>query len=127
MTRIKGPLSPHLQVYRWQLTSVLSILHRATGVFLAAGALLLCYWLLCIAAGPSAYTRLVGDLATLPGRLLLLAIAFSFHYHLCNGIRHLCWDAGLGLSLKTTYASGYAVVITAAALTGTTAYLACAA
>jgi succinate dehydrogenase / fumarate reductase cytochrome b subunit len=125
MARIRGPLSPHLQIYRPQLTSVLSITHRATGVFLAAGALLLCYWLLCVAAGAPSYDRLVAILGTLPGRVLLLAIVLSFYFHLCNGIRHLFWDAGLGLELRSTYRSGYFVVVASLALTAATAYAAC--
>lgn len=125
MARTSGPLSPHLQIYRPQLTSVLSITHRATGVFLAAGALLLCYWLLSIAAGIASYERLVAALATLPGRVLLLSIVLSFYFHLCNGIRHLFWDAGLGLELRTTYRSGYFVLVATLALTAATVYAAC--
>jgi succinate dehydrogenase / fumarate reductase cytochrome b subunit len=125
MSMAKGPLSPHLQIYRWQLTSVLSITHRATGVFLAAGALLLCYWLLCVAAGPAKYERLIGILDSWPGRAALLLIALSFYFHLCNGIRHLFWDAGHGLDLKTTYRSGYAVLVGTVALTAATCYAAC--
>ena len=79
---IRGPLSPHLQIYRPQLTSVLSILHRATGVFLGAGALLLCYWLLAIAAGPASYERFVTLMNTWPGRAALVLIALSFYFHL---------------------------------------------
>jgi succinate dehydrogenase / fumarate reductase cytochrome b subunit len=125
MARIRGPLSPHLQIYRPQLTSVLSITHRATGVFLAAGALLLCYWLLCVAAGAPSYDRLVAIFGTLPGRVLLLAIVLSFYFHLCNGIRHLFWDAGLGLELRTTYRSGYTVLAASLALTAATCWAAC--
>jgi succinate dehydrogenase / fumarate reductase cytochrome b subunit len=125
MARTRGPLSPHLQIYRPQLTSVLSITHRATGVFLAAGALLLCYWLLCVAAGPASYERLVTLLNSLVGRIVLLCIALSFYFHLCNGIRHLFWDAGLGLELRSTYRSGYGVIAASIALTGATWYLAC--
>lgn len=111
------PLSPHLQVYRPQLTSILSITHRGTGMFLSLGALYLVCWLLAIAAGPEAYATISGFNASIIGRLLLLGWTFSLFYHLCNGIRHLVWDAGLGLDLKTTYASGWAVVAGAAALT----------
>lgn len=124
MARIRGPLSPHLQIYRPQLTSVLSITHRATGVFLGAGALLLCYWLLCVAAGPASYERLIVVLNSLPGRILLLLVVLSFYYHLCNGIRHLFWDAGLGLELRTTYRSGYLAVVASLALTVATVYAA---
>jgi succinate dehydrogenase / fumarate reductase cytochrome b subunit len=112
-----GPLSPHLQVYRPQLTSLLSITHRATGVFLALAALLLCYWLLCVAAGADRYAALMLQLGAWYGQAMLGAILFSVYFHLCNGIRHLFWDLGLGLSLRSTYASGYTVVACSVLLT----------
>jgi len=124
MARIRGPLSPHLQIYRPQLTSLLSITHRATGVFLGVGALLLCYWLLSIAAGPATYERLIVILDSWPGRAVLLLIALSFYFHLCNGIRHLFWDAGLGLEIRTTYRSGYAVLAASVVLTAATCWFA---
>jgi len=111
------PLSPHLQVYRPQLTSILSITHRATGIFLALGALYLVCWLLAIASGPDAYASVSAFSASIIGRLLLLGWTFSLFYHLANGIRHLVWDAGVGLDLKTTYMSGWLVVVGAVALT----------
>lgn len=113
----KRPLSPHLQVYRPQLTSILSITHRGTGIFLALGALYLVCWLLAIASGPDAYAAVSGFSASIIGRLLLLGWTFSLFYHLANGIRHLIWDAGLGLDLKTTYMSGWLVVAVSVALT----------
>ena len=113
----KRPLSPHLQVYRPQLTSILSITHRGTGIFLALGALYLVCWLLAIASGPDAYASVSAFSASIVGRLLLLGWTFSLFYHLANGIRHLVWDAGIGLDLKTTYMSGWLVVVGAAVLT----------
>lgn len=111
------PLSPHLQVYRPQLTSILSITHRGTGIFLALGALYLVCWLLAIASGPDAYASVSAFSASIVGRLLLLGWTFSLFYHLGNGIRHLVWDAGYGLDLKSTYASGWFVVAFAVVLT----------
>jgi len=111
------PLSPHLQVYRPQLTSILSITHRGTGIFLALGALYLVWWLLAIASGPEAYASVSAFSASIVGRLLLLGWTFSLFYHLANGIRHLVWDAGIGLDLKTTYMSGWLVVVGAVVLT----------
>lgn len=111
------PLSPHLQVYRPQLTSILSITHRGTGIFLALGALYLVCWLLAIASGPDAYASVSAFSASIVGRLLLLGWTFSLFYHLANGIRHLVWDAGIGLDLKTTYMSGWLVVVGAVVLT----------
>lgn len=117
MSARERPLSPHLQIYKPQLTSLLSITHRATGIFLSLGALVLCYWLLAIAAGPEVYQQAHSLLGSWFGQLLIFAWVASFYYHLCNGIRHLFWDAGYGLELKTTYASGYAVVIATVILT----------
>jgi len=111
------PLSPHLQIYKPQLTSVLSILHRATGIALAIGTLLLAWWLIAAAAGPAAYAGVQGFLGHWIGRVLLFGWSFALFYHLCNGLRHLVWDAGYGLDLQTAYRSGWAAVIVAAALT----------
>jgi succinate dehydrogenase / fumarate reductase cytochrome b subunit len=104
------PLSPHLQIYRRQLTSGLSILHRATGLALSAGALLLVWWLIAAAAGPESYQRFSAVVGSIPGRVLLLGWTLSFFYHLANGIRHLWWDTGRGLELPSVYRSGYAVL-----------------
>lgn len=111
MASANRPLSPHLQVYKPQLTSVLSITHRGTGIFLSLGALFLSYWLLAIASGPEAFAALQTHVLAWYGQLLLYAFIFSLYYHLFNGIRHLVWDAGVGFEIKTSYISGYAVVI----------------
>ncbi len=111
------PLSPHLQVYRLQLTSVLSITHRMTGVALAAGMLLLVYWLVAVAAGEAAYDTAQGLIGSLLGRLLLFGWSVALFFHLCNGIRHLLWDAGFLLELPEIYRSGWAVVVASLALT----------
>ena len=117
MSSANRPLSPHLQIYRPQLTSVLSILHRITGVFLSAGAVVLVLWLFAAAAGDAEFAMMHGLLGSLPGKLFLLGWTFSFFYHLANGIRHLLWDAGFGFDLKTTYATGWTVVAVVVALT----------
>jgi succinate dehydrogenase / fumarate reductase cytochrome b subunit len=111
------PLSPHLQVYRPQITSITSIAHRITGVMLAAGFLLLAYWLLSIASGPEAYLAASAFFRSLIGRLLMFGVGLSFFYHLCNGIRHLVWDTGRGLEIETARKSGVMVIVAAAALT----------
>ena len=111
------PLSPHLQIYRPQLTAVLSILHRLTGVALAPGTLLLVYWLAAAAAGPEAFATAQMLVGSIIGRLLLLGWTFALFYHLCNGIRHLVWDAGYGLELPDLYRSGWLVVFASGALT----------
>ncbi|MBS0221604.1 MAG: succinate dehydrogenase, cytochrome b556 subunit [Proteobacteria bacterium] len=104
------PLSPHLQIYRWQLTSVLSILHRATGIALSVGALYLATWVMYAAAGPRAYALFQDFNASILGRIVLGGWLFSAFYHLCNGIRHLFWDACYGFELKDAYRSGWIVV-----------------
>ena len=117
MTSADRPLSPHLQVYRPQLTSMLSILHRLTGVALAAGAPLLVYWLVAVASGPEAFDTARALFGSIPGRLLLFGWTFAFFYHLCNGVRHIFWDAGFGLSIRAVYGSGWLVVAASIALT----------
>ena len=111
------PLSPHLQIYKPQLTSVLSILHRITGVALSVGTILLVYWLVAAASGPAAFATAAGLIGSWLGRLLLFGWTFALFFHLANGIRHLFWDAGIGFELKTVYASGWTVVALATALT----------
>jgi succinate dehydrogenase / fumarate reductase cytochrome b subunit len=117
MTTSNRPLSPHLQVYRWQWTMLLSILHRATGVALAVGTALLVYWLLAAAAGPDAFADARAVIGSWFGRLLLLGWSFALFYHLLNGIRHLAWDLGRGFELGTAYATGLLVVLASVVLT----------
>jgi len=117
MSQVQRPLSPHLQVYKWQLTSVLSILHRATGLALAFGTIFLVWWLLAAATGPDAFNTAQAFWYSWFGRLLLFGWTWSLFYHLSNGIRHLFWDAGYGFELKTTYASGWTVVTASFVLT----------
>ncbi len=111
------PISPDLQIYRPQLTSVLSIAHRITGVALSLGSLLLVGWLASAAAGPSSYSYVHAILRGSLGLVLLLGWTFSLFFHLCNGIRHLFWDAGYGFDLRTIYTSGWAVIGTSIGLT----------
>ncbi len=117
MATHRRPLSPHLQVYRPQLTSVLSILHRATGIVLSIGTLLLVYWLAAIALGPETHATAQNILGSWFGLLLLFLWSWALFYHLSNGIRHLFWDAGQGFELSTAYQSGYAVVVSSLVLT----------
>ena len=117
MTQAYRPLSPHLQVYRPQLTSVLSFMHRFTGAALAIGTLLLVWWLAAAAAGPEAFAVVQAFIGSFIGRLLLFGWTVALFYHICNGIRHLAWDAGLGYEIEATYRSGWAVLAVTAALT----------
>lgn len=113
----KRPLSPHLQIYRPQITSVLSISHRLTGSVLAAGLLVLVYWLAALASGDAAYASALAVLGSWPVKLLLFVASFAFFYHLSNGIRHLWWDSGRGFEIPEVYASGWAVIVSASLLT----------
>ena len=117
MTTDKRPLSPHLQIYRPQLTSVLSILHRATGIALTVGTLLLVYWLVALASGPESYAHAKSVLGSMLGQLFMFLWTWALFYHLCNGIRHLGWDAGYGFDLESVYKSGKAVVAASVILT----------
>ena len=118
------PLSPHLGVYRWQITMTMSILHRATGVALAVGTLALVYWLLAAGVGPDAYAGAQWLFGSWLGQFLLWGWTFSLFYHLCNGIRHLAWDAGWGFEIKTLYVTGYTVWAAAALLTAAALWVA---
>ncbi|MGM0584629.1 MAG: succinate dehydrogenase, cytochrome b556 subunit [Pseudomonadota bacterium] len=111
------PLSPHLSVYRPQWTSVLSILHRITGVALALGAVLTVWWLLAAASGPDYFATADGFLTSWIGNLVMFASLWALSYHFCNGIRHLAWDAGYGLDLETSELTGKVVVGASVALT----------
>lgn len=117
MGQANRPLSPHLDIYRWQISNTLSILHRMTGVVLATGALVLAIWLVALASGPDAYLGVMDLLDSPPGLLLLFGWSYCFFYHLCNGIRHLCWDAGWGFELPRMRATGMTVVASSIVLT----------
>ena len=114
---VRRPLSPHLQVYRPQITSVLSILHRIAGVALSVGTLLLTWWLVAAASGEGAYRAAAWFIGSWLGVLLLIGWTAALWYHFCNGIRHLAWDAGRGFELADAHRSGKLVVGAAAALT----------
>ena len=111
MSESARPLSPHLQIYKWQLTMTLSILHRATGIALAVGTILVLALLVALAAGPDAYATVRGFCGSPFGLFLLLGWSWALCFHLCNGIRHLAWDAGWGFSIPRAYASGWTVVV----------------
>jgi succinate dehydrogenase / fumarate reductase cytochrome b subunit len=111
------PVSPNIQIYRPQLTSVLSIVNRLTGVILSIGAVVLVAWLVAAARGPQAYLVVHGAIASWFGQAMLLACTFALFLHLCGGIRHLVWDTVRGFELRTIYASGWWVVGASALLT----------
>ncbi len=105
------PLSPHLSIYRWQISMVLSILHRITGVGLGIGTLLICYWFISIASGPKSFNTAQWFFDSIIGKILLLGFTIALVFHLLNGIRHLFWDMGLGFDLNTSRKSGWIVVV----------------
>ena len=111
MTPNSRPLSPHLQIYRPQLTSLLSILHRVTGFALSFGVIALVLWLLALSVGGEFLSNIHGFWGSIFGKFFLLGWAFCFSYHFFNGIRHLFWDVGLGLEILTIYKSGWTVII----------------
>ena len=104
------PLSPHLQVYKPQLTTFMSITHRATGIALAVGTLMLVCWLIAAATGETAFAEVQAFLGSIVGRLLLLGWSYALFYHMCNGLRHLFWDAGKGFEIETAYMTGRIVI-----------------
>ncbi len=111
------PLSPNIQNYRPQLTSVLSIANRITGVVLSIGAVGLVIWLSAAAAGPEPYATVQQTVRSWIGRIVMLGFTFAFFLHLCGGIRHLVWDTVHGFELRSIYISGWSVVAASVVLT----------
>lgn len=118
MPQIDRPTSPHLQIYRWQITMTLSILHRMTGVALYVGTLPLVAFLYIVAYAPEHFDEFHECASSTPGQLLLMGWVFAFFYHFCNGIRHLFWDIGAGFTIPAATKSGWLVVITSIIATG---------
>lgn len=114
------PLSPHIQIYNPQITSALSILHRITGVAISLGAVLLVYWLMSAAYGPDEFARAQAFMGSWLGQLILFGMSVGLYYHLCNGIRHLFWDAGLGFELPMLRATGIFTILATVGLTAVT-------
>ena len=113
------PTSPYMlgQVYRLQLTSFTSFLHRVTGVFLALGILALVCWLAAAATSAEAFDQAQAIAASIIGRTALFLWTGAFCYHLLNGLRHLAWDAGWGFELPTAYRTGWTVMVGSVVLT----------
>ncbi len=109
------PLSPHLTVYRFAYTMALSILHRITGMALAVGIVIMVWWLAALAGGNGSYGQFLAFAGSLPFKVLLGLWLVAFVYHFCNGIRHLFWDAGMGLERTQARRSAMLVVVVVAA------------
>lgn len=118
MAARQRPLSPHLQVYKPQITSTLSIMHRAAGVVNAIGGLLVAAWLVCVASDSGCYEWCQQILSSWFGKLALFAFSASLIYHLLNGIRHMLWDIGWGMEIGTVVKTGYLVIALSVGLTG---------
>lgn len=112
-TTPQRPLSPFMigPYYKPQMTSMLSIVHRLTGLALSFGVLLLVTWLVCLASGADCYNMVAPHLTAWYGKLLLVAFTWALLYHFCNGIRHLVWDLGKGLDMPTAEKTGWAVIV----------------
>jgi succinate dehydrogenase / fumarate reductase cytochrome b subunit len=113
---VRRPLSPHLQVYRPQITSFTSIMHRVTGVGLAVGTLLMTWWLVAAATSEDAFATAQYFLGSPIGLLLLFGWTLALVYHFLNGIRHLAWDAGKGFDAPQYRQTGYVTLIAPAAV-----------
>ncbi|WP_101927117.1 MULTISPECIES: succinate dehydrogenase, cytochrome b556 subunit [Luteimonas] len=119
MANRNRPLSPFMlgTLYRLQITSVMSLMHRVTGIVASVGAFGLAWWLLAVAAGGDAYVSASAVLTSPLGMLVLAAFSYALVYHLLNGIRHLMWDAGMGFEIPEVYRSGYVVIALSVVLT----------
>ncbi len=120
MATTERPISPHLQIYRFGWTMSLSIFHRATGVVLSIGTIVLTTWLLALLCEPGPYALVMGFMHAPLAIAFLVAWSFAFYYHLCNGIRHLLWDTGFGFELDTARLSAGIVIASSIALTAIT-------
>ncbi len=123
--KVERPLSPHLQVYRPQMTSVMSILHRATGYALSIGTIMVVWLLIAAASGPEAYAVFAKFAGSNIGLFLLLGWTVALFYHMCNGIRHFFWDMGYLFELKKAFRAGYVVLAMTVILTVWVWYCAC--
>jgi succinate dehydrogenase / fumarate reductase cytochrome b subunit len=114
---VMRPISPHLQVYRPQITSVTSILHRGSGIVLGLGAVILSLWLAAAASSDRWFAWAQAAVDSIFGMIILFGFTLALFYHFCNGIRHLAWDAGYGFDLPTLHRTGMMVFVAAAILT----------
>ena len=117
MNDSKNPLSPHLQIYRWQISSLISITHRISGVINLIALILIFFWLLVLSLGESNYELFLLVINSFIGKFILIGFSWSMSFHLLSGIRHLFWDLGYGLEIKTANISGIIVIISSLALT----------
>ena len=117
MNDLKNPLSPHLQIYRWHISSLLSITHRISGVINLLALVLIFFWLIVLSFGESNYELFLLIINSFPGKFILIGFTWSMSFHLLSGIRHLFWDMGYGFEIKTANISGITVIIFSLILT----------
>ena len=119
MSDSKNPLSPHLQIYRWHISSLLSITHRISGVVNLLGLILIFFWLLFLSLGESNYELFLLMMNSFFGKFILIGFSWSMVFHILSGLRHLAWDLGYGFEIKTANISGVIVIIFSLVLTTT--------
>ena len=117
MNDSKNPLSPHLQIYRWHISSLISITHRISGVINLLALILIFFWLIILSFGESNYESFLLIINSFFGKFVLIGFTWSMIFHLLSGIRHLAWDLGYGFEIKTANISGIIVIIFSLALT----------
>ena len=117
MNNSKNPLSPHLQIYRWHISSLLSITHRISGVINLLALILIFFWLLVLSFGENNYELFLILINSFFGKFFLIGFTWSMNFHLLSGIRHLIWDLGYGFEIKTANISGVIVIISSLVLT----------
>lgn len=115
--KLKRPLSPHLQVYRLPLTAKMSILHRMTGIVLALGSILVAAFLIAAALGEEQYNIVMGLAQSKIGAVIIFGWSLALFYHLCNGIRHMFWDVGIGVNEKSANFTSAIVILVTLGLT----------
>ena len=112
-----NPLSPHLQIYKWQISSLLSITHRIVGVINFFATILICLWAVLIIFGESNYLFISFVLSSSFGKFLVISLCWTFSFHILNELRHLFWDAGFGFDLKVAKITGILTLIGSFVLT----------
>ena len=117
MNDSNNPLSPHLQIYRWQISSLLSITHRISGVINLIALILIFFWLVVLSFGEGNYELFLLIINSFFGKFILIGFTWSMSFHLLSGIRHLVWDLGYGFEIKTANISGIIVIISSLVLT----------
>jgi len=117
MNDLKNPLSPHLQIYRWHISSLLSITHRISGVINFIALILILFWLIALSLGENNYESFLLIINSFFGKFILIGFTWSMNFHLLSGIRHLVWDLGYGFEIKTANISGIIVIITSLVVT----------